>query len=241
MSRLSTHQSFLHPNIGVSDSRINSPDAPAWIFAIPGVSQVVNRLGILEFRRRLFHMSPALLPVVLPFVPHRDVWGPTLIGLLIVASIVALVVAFQFASKLKRTSNENWMRAVLGYMVPVVSSLLLFPGRAELGLMTLQIVALGDGSATFGGLMLRGRRLPWNRKKTFSGMFCFVVVGTLAATYSYWGEARPGVPVLTAFLICVVAATMGAIVESLPIRTNDNLRVGLTALSAGFVMSSLIA
>ena len=132
------------------------------------------------------------------------------------------------------------MGAVLGYLIPVVAPLLLFPGRAELGLMTLQILALGDGSATLGGMMIGGRRLPWNKKKTYSGLFCFAIVGTLASTYIYWGEAHPVVSIGTAFLICSVAALSAGIVESLSIESNDNFRVGSTALLVGIVMSAFV-
>ncbi len=130
------------------------------------------------------------------------------------------------------------MNAVLGYVTPILAGILLFPGRAELGLMTLQILALGDGSATFGGLLLKGPHLPWNRRKTFSGFFCFLVAGTSASTYCYWSEARPALPLSEVFSICSTATICAALVESMPIRSNDNLRVGLTALVAGAVISS---
>ena len=240
MSRLSTSQDLIQHQLPVSTTGLSRPEVPEWLLAIPGVTRVINRIGVTEFRRRLFHMTPALLPVALPFIPHSDVWGPILVGIILVSSIVTLVLAVVLGSLLVRQREHNWMVAVVGYMLPVVAPLLLFPGRAEFGLMTLQILALGDGSATLGGMMLGGRRLPWNRKKTFSGLFCFAIVGSLASTYSYWGEARPGVPVGSACLICGVAALCAGVVESLPIRSNDNLRVGTTALFVGIVMSAWI-
>ena len=240
MSRLTTSQSLIHKHLPVSSVGLAQPGLPDWLLALPGVSRVVKRIGVTEFRRRIFHMSPALLPIVLSFVPHNDVWGPILLTILLLSSVTTLVLATILGPLLKRTGELNWMHAVLGYMFPVVGALLLFPGRAEFGLMTLQILALGDGSATLGGMMLRGRRLPWNRKKTFSGLICFAIAGSVAATYSFWAEARPGVPLLTAFLICGVAALCAGIVESLPMRSNDNLRVGTTALMVGIAMSVIL-
>ena len=241
MSRLSTSQNLMKHHLTLPSTGLVNPQLPAWLLSLPGMTHVVDRLGITEFRRRLFHMSPALLPIGLPFIQHRDVWGPILVSILVASAAMALVVAVALGHLLKRQSEENWMGAVLGYMVPVLAPLLFLPGRAELGLMTLQIIALGDGSATLGGLLLGGRRLPWNRKKTYSGLFCFAIVGSLAATYSYWGESHPGVSVGTAFLICGLAALCAGIVESLPIRSNDNFRVGATALLIGATMSALIS
>ncbi|WP_010582743.1 phosphatidate cytidylyltransferase [Schlesneria paludicola] len=241
MSRLSTSQNFIQPAIPVNSAGAGAPPLPQWVLALPGVPHLVSRLGVTEFRRRLFHMTPALLPVGLPIIPHSDVWGPTLVTIIFILSISALVLAVTFGHLMKRRREENWMEAVVGYMVPVLLPLVIFPGRAEFGLMTLQIIALGDGSATLGGIMLGGRRLPWNRSKTFSGLFCFAIVGTLASTYSFWGESRPAIPVGSAFLICGTAALLAAFVESLPIRSNDNLRVGVTALFTGVLMSQLLS
>lgn len=241
MSRVSTSQNFIPTTIPVASPGVSAPPLPQWALAIPGVPHLVERLGVTEFRRRLFHMTPALLPVGLPIIPHSDVWGPTLVTILVILSISAVMLALTFGHLMKRRREENWMEAVVGYMVPVLIPLVIFPGRAEFGLMTLQIIALGDGSATLGGILLGGRRLPWNRSKTFSGLFCFAIVGSLASTYSFWGESRPAIPVGTAFLICGSAALMAAIVESLPIRSNDNLRVGTTALFTGVLVSQLLA
>jgi dolichol kinase len=240
MSRLSASQHVLQQHLTVPSAKPIQPLLSNWVLSIPGVSRIVDRIGITEFRRRIFHMSPSLLPVALPFLPHKDVWGAPLLCIVMISSVTVLVLAKVLGPILVRSDEINWMGAVLGYMGPVVTALIIFPGRAEWGLMTLQILALGDGSATFGGLMLGGRRLPWNRKKTFSGLFCFAIVGSLAASYSFWGEARPGVPFAKAFTICSVAALCAALVESLPIRSNDNLRVGITALTVGIVMSSLV-
>lgn len=240
MSRLTAHQGFLNHGISVPDRSFGKPELPGWLLALPGVSTVVDRLGPAEFRRRLIHMSPALMPMVLPFVPHRDVWGPLLLGVLASVTILGLIIALQFGSQVKRTAQEKWHLSVLGYVIPVIAAVIFFPGQGELALMTLEIIALGDGSATVGGLLLGGRKLPWNAKKTFSGLFCFVIFGTLASTLIYCGEARPAVPVLTALLVCVVTATAAAIVESLPIKSHDNLRVGLTAITVGSLMTSLL-
>lgn len=240
MSRLTTSQHIIQTPLSLTPSEISQPHLPEWLLNLPGVPRVIDKLGITEFRRRLFHMSPALIPIGLPFIPHADVWGPILTTMIYVLAIVGFCVAVKIGPWVTREGEASWMRAVIGYMVPICLPFIFLPGRAELGLMTLQIIALGDGSATLGGLMIGGRRLPWNRKKTFSGLLCFTLVGSVAATYSYWGEASPAVPVGIVYLICATAAVAAAIVESLPIRSNDNLRVGLTALFVGIGMSTLL-
>ena len=239
--RQMSSSALVNTRASISVGGLRDSCLPEWVMSIPGIRRIVDKLGVTEFRRRLFHMSPSLLPICLPFIPHPDVWGPILLTIILVMSLVCICVACLLGHLLKRRGEQTWSASVLGYMVPVVGALLLFPGRAEFGLMTLQILALGDGSATLGGLMLGGKRLPWNRRKTFSGLFCFTIVASIASTYSYWGEASPTVPVLAAFVICCTSTLCAAIAESLPVKTNDNWRVGLTALFVGILMSNLVA
>ena len=238
MSISSTTRGIVNSDVSVIPAANEPLPLPGWFMKFPGITSVVERLGVTEFRRRLFHMTPALLPVGLPWIPHADVWGTPLMLVVAGCTGAAIVFARIFRPFVVRDGERTWMNAVLGYVTPILAAILLFPGRGELGLMTLQILAMGDGAATFGGLLLKGPHLPWNRRKTFSGFFCFIVAGTSAATYSYWGEARPALPLSEVFFICSIAAVCAALVESMPLRSNDNLRVGFTALIAGAVLSS---
>jgi phytol kinase len=207
---------------------------------IPGVRYLIDTLGVTEFRRRLLHMLPGLLPGLLWFIPHTDPWGVPLVGASILLAVTVSIVAIAREREFLREDETLWYQAVIGYIAPVMLLLLFLRGRSELGLMTLGIVAFGDGSATLGGTLLGGRRLLWNRKKSWSGLFCFVCFGSIAATFNYWIEARPVVPVGTIACIAVVSTMAAAIVESLPIRSQDNLRVGSTAAAACVLMQGLL-
>lgn len=199
-----------------------------------GWSDVRLPAGVLEpveVRRRLLHMTPGILPFVLWVIPHQDPWGPILLTAVALLGGGIIIAAFRRYRSFARRGERDWSAAVLGYALPVLGALLLLPGEAEIGLSVLGILALGDGAATLGGLRLGGRRLPWNPRKSWTGTFCFCLGGGALATLLFWGEAVPRVSLLTAAL-CVLPATLAAaLVESLPLRTNDNLRVGVTALA----------
>ena len=220
--------------------RQSGTDTKSIDWTIPGIQSLVDRLGICECRRRLLHMLPGLLPVVLSFIPHRDPWGlPLLFSVLVLMSGIftfAITRELDFA----RRNETNWNYTVEGYGLPVVVTLFLLPGRSELGLMVLGIVAFGDGSATLGGKLMGGRQLPWNRNKTWAGLGCFLLAGTTMASFNYWIEARPHVEYGVALCIAAVAALTAAIAESLPIRSHDNLRVGTTAAITGLGMHFLL-
>lgn len=196
------------------------------------VWQLPHVLEPAEVRRRLLHMAPGFLPFALWVIPHRDPWGPVLLSVVALLGVVVVVMALRRHHAFARRGERDWSIAVVGYALPVVAPLLLLPGEAEIGLTVLGILALGDGSATLGGLRLGGRRLPWNPRKSWTGLACFCLGGGTLATLLFWGEALPGVSLPTAF-VCVVPATLAAaVVESLPFRANDNARVGVTALIA---------
>jgi dolichol kinase len=113
--------------------------------------------------------------------------------------------------------------------------LLAFPAQPEMGLVVTVIIAFGDGSATLGGLLLQGRCLPWNIDKSWAGISGFLFISIPLAAVVFWGEARPGVS-LSAALACVAPACLAAVVaESLPMRLNDNIRVGVTSALAMIV------
>lgn len=197
-------------------------------------------LSAAESRRRLLHILPGFLPFILWPIPHQDPWGPILADAVIALTVALLAIAFLRSRVFAREGESDWNSSVLGYAVPILATLCIGRGREEIGVMTLAIVAFGDGSATLGGLMLGGRTLPWNPRKTWTGSLCFVLFGTLLATVVYWGEARPSVSWSAAALIAGGATLAAAFVESLPVRLNDNLRVGATAALMGAALTLLV-
>jgi dolichol kinase len=190
---------------------------------------VTGRLTPHEWRRRLVHMSPGFLPVILLVVPHADP-----IGWLVQVAILVLIlglVAFSLINErlFVRCGEKCWAISVIGYGIITATMLMALPAQPELGLVVTIIIALGDGSATLAGMILRGPRLPWNRAKSWAGLAAFLGISVPCAMLVYWGEARPGVA-LSAALTCVApAALTAALAETVPSRINDNIRVGLTA------------
>ncbi|HET6326746.1 MAG TPA: hypothetical protein VFG04_18860 [Planctomycetaceae bacterium] len=198
-----------------------------------------ERLGSRETKRRLLHASPGFLPFFLWAIPHDP---PSSLRFLCVISglIIALAgIAYYHFGRVQRACerSRDIMGAVFGYATVVLVTMLLCPQHVEIAFAALAVLAFGDGSATLGGMLMRGRRLPWNSKKSILGTICFILVATPMAALIYWGQAHdvyetanvPHVGFRMALLGALTAAVAAALVESLPVRTNDNLRVGTTA------------
>lgn len=193
----------------------------------------VGSLSSRELRRRVWHMSPGLLPLILQVVPHADPVSPTLRWIILaVAAALGLRILWGFR-QIQRANEASGMSAVAGYALSVMAMVLLFPQHLEIAFALLAILAFGDGSATLFGLLLRGPRLPWNRAKSWSGLLAFIVVGTLMAGWIYWGETLnveaidSPVSFQTALLLVAPAVVVAAFCESINSRINDNVRVGI--------------
>ncbi len=195
------------------------------------------RIGPTELRRRFWHMAPGIIPLLLWNIPHRDPAAPLLIFIAGgVAAVLGVSIFVCFGMIARDRNQSDRMGAVVGYAGSVLATILLFPGQMELGMTTLAVLAFGDGSATLGGMLLQGRKLPWNPRKTWSGLFCFIAVGVPVASIIYWGETHynplalgPSIPFRTGLICGGAAVLVAAIAESLPLRINDNIRVGVSA------------
>ncbi len=85
------------------------------------------------------------------------------------------------------------------------------------------ILALGDGLATYIGTRHGRHKLPWNSSKTFEGMIGFAA-GAICALL---------VMPVPATILVVMAAT---IIESLPLRVNDNIVLPVVSSLVYFLM-----
>lgn len=201
------------------------PVAPGW-----------SRIRGAELRRRLLHMIPGLFPFLLWAIPHPDPWGPYLFFAVVgVTALVVIQGLRQFAA-FARPGEADGRSSILGYALPMMVTLCISRGREEVFLLTLAILAFGDGSATVGGLLLGGRPLPWNSGKTLTGLLCFWAAGGILGTVVFWGEARPGISWMIAAAVAGTTAFFAGILESLPSRMNDNLRVGFASALIGTAM-----
>ncbi len=197
-------------------------------------------LSTQEFRRRLWHMTPGLLPLLLWVIPHTDPWGWILWSVVLGLTLMTATVMLRRFSKIARPGEDHGYDAVLAYAVVVLATLWLFPGREEIGMMTLAILAFGDGSATLLGLKFGERKLPWNGCKSWVGLWAFVAMGTLAGALMFWGEFRPGVDFRLALGVSFLASLTAGLVESFPSLRNDNLRVGIAAAGTGAIAHFLL-
>lgn len=193
------------------------------------IDALAARMSAREWRRRLVHMSPGLVPFVLHPIPHADPLQWYYVLTCVTLTLVFVTFALAYERLFLRRGERSWITSVVSYGIIIASMVLIFPAQIELAMVVTIIIAFGDGSATLAGLLARGRSLPWNRSKSWAGFVAFLLCAIPLSTLAYWGEAQPGVPLAVALACVTPAVIVAALAESLPVRMNDNIRVGVAA------------
>ena len=153
---------------------------------------------------------------------------------------------------------------ILLYPLAVLLLTLAFPSRLDIAAAAWGILAFGDGFATLVGRRVTTinaepaehaeknlsadsassafyrRRLPWNADKSIAGTLAFVVFGGAAGVVLAWW-VRPSVvpvpPLLFTVAAPLAAALLAALVETIPVRLDDNVSVPATAAAVLWIAS----
>ena len=187
------------------------------------------RLSHEELRRRILHISPGLFPFFFHFVPQQDPLEAWSLWVVTLFCIAAAIGALSYARAFRRQAHDDWTTSVVSYVLIAPVLLWLFPGRSEIAAATIPIIAFGDGCATLTGMLAGRSQLPWNPEKSWAGSAAFVCGAAPFAVFAFWLQAHPAISLAMAFNCVAPAVVLAAITESLPSRSNDNLRIGVVA------------
>ena len=206
----------------------------------------------LEVRRQLIHMSGAVTPLYLQFfyehfsswlAPEALVAGMLLAGYCIAylyrrgvrLPVFATLVDIAEREEVKQSSpgkgTFRFFMGVLGTML-VFGSLLGAPFYVVgSGIM---VLALGDSMSTLAGRKLGRRRLFYNREKSLEGSLAGVAYAFLGVLLylSFFCH----LPSAEAATLAFAASAAGMLVESLPLRVDDNLLIPLASSAAVYVV-----
>jgi uncharacterized protein (TIGR00297 family) len=191
-----------------------------------------------EVGRQLVHIGAGAFALLFRWL----VWWQAAL-LAAAAAAVNLVILPRMASRLYRPEDLGtpWTSGIALYPIAVLGLVVCFPTRLDIAAAAWGILAAGDGFATLVGVHVRSRRLPWNRAKSVAGLIAFVVCGTLAATaLAAWTTNASGrVPTWWLLIAPLTAAVIAGLVETVPIRLNDNLSVPAVAAMVLWSLSLL--
>ena len=158
---------------------------------------------------------------------------PQAAALALAALIFNLFLLGRVAPAIVRPAELRSTRAgILFYPLSILILILIFRERLDIVAAAWGILAFGDGMATLAGTRRGGRALPWNARKTWTGLVAFIACGIPAAIgLSLWvAPAVPSAPEPTTLIwTSIVATIVAALAETLPIELDDNITVPATA------------
>lgn len=174
---------------------------------------------MLEFKRKLFHLLAVLFLVVpiylFPLWLNVILFNTALIlnYLLVKRNPVILRIFSVFVKHLEREENLDRPGIQSLYLLlGVFLSYILFEKESVIGVITL---AIGDAFSGLVGYYFGKNKLPYNPKKTLEGSLAFFLSSFLIlSVFTYPFEA-------------LLVALVSAIVESLPLRLDDNFTIPL--------------
>lgn len=109
--------------------------------------------------------------------------------------------------------QDTFVKAPLYFAAGILASLLMFP--APFNYAAIAVITLGDGFASIAGKLYGKNKIPYTCGKT--------VEGSLAGFVCAFAGAAIFISPATA----LIAATIGMVIELLPLRVTDNLTVPL--------------
>jgi len=126
------------------------------------------------------------------------------------------------------------------YPASVLLLILVFHNRLDIAAAAWAVLAVGDGMATLVGRRFGRGRLPWNADKSIAGTIALFVCGGIAGAFVAWW-CRPNVtpqPELWFSIAApLVAALVAALVETTPVKLDDNISVPASAAAALWALS----
>jgi len=201
------------------------------------ISDISRSFGVkrppLFSTRKIVHMSMLVFAFLLPYLTWPQAAGCALLALLFNVVLLPRLGADLSKGPVSGSGMVNagstgvWTGIIL-YPVSVLALILLYRHDLHIVAATWGIMALGDATAGITGSALHGPALPWNRGKTWAGSLGFVIAGTTGA-YLLTRWSAQAVSSDLALRISVATAVVGAIVESAPIRLDDNVSVPMVA------------
>ena len=181
-----------------------------------------------EAKRKITHIGVGGIAFLLRFLTWEQ------------AALLALGALVFNAFVLPRVGGKSmWREAehgrgyplgILLYPAAVLALVLVFHDRLEIAAALWGILAFGDGMASLVGQGAGGPRLPWNDRKSWSGLVAFVLCGAVgAAVLTAWTLRLPMGTWASPWILglMVPVAAFCALVESLPTTLDDNLTVPL--------------
>ena len=176
-----------------------------------------------EEKRQIVHILLFLLAFLLKYLSR---WQTIILLCLLLFVVLFIIPRLRAKSHLYRFTERKYSRGAVSYFLILLVLVLIFP--LHIVAVSWAILALGDGTATLFGRHFRAKELPWNKNKTYAGSLAFIIFGSLGA-FILLKWMVPEISGNQAFFLGLKTTIVAAIVESLPLKFDDNVSVAIAS------------
>lgn len=179
-----------------------------------------------EEKRQIVHILLFILAFCLKYLNR---WQAAMLLFILLLFTLVIVPRLKLKKYFYRHSEKKYSQGAVLYFFILLILVIIFP--LPIVAVSWAILALGDGSATLIGKHFKCKELPWNKHKTFVGSIAFFIFASTGAfVLLIW--MIPTMSYSSALIIAIKTALIAAIVESLPLKINDNVSVTLSSALA---------
>lgn len=174
--------------------------------------------------RQFFHMAIIFVAILFKFIGK---WEAILLFLL-ASSISSLFVMYPRISRkihrsYEKTPDERLL-PVFTYTFSIILLIYFLP--LYIAVAAWCALAIGDAVSTVFGTRYGKKKLKWNFKKSYAGTSAFFIFTFIGMVFFTWWF-RPDFAIINILLFSLIGSFAGAIIESLPLRLEDNMTVPL--------------
>jgi uncharacterized protein (TIGR00297 family) len=187
------------------------------------------KISRAEWKRKAVHAGMGLLALALRWLTWEQAALCALAALLF-----NLFVMPRIGRGIYRDGGARRDVGIVAYPAMVLLLVVFFRGKyLPIAAAVWGMMAFGDPAASIFGRLVDGPRLPWNREKTWIGLFSDWAFGGAAAVLCFWFVAARGLEP-EAVAILMIGAGLFALLESVRSGLDDNL---VPALPTAFFLA----
>lgn len=186
----------------------------------------------LETRRQLFHASGVFIALILreAYVISQGWLLPA--GLLLISMAIGYIFSYLYRAGKhipvftkviqgsERERDKDFpVRGALRFFTGALITMLLFRNSSDIVVSSIIVLSLADSATTLGGIYLGRHAIWYNKQKTIEGSISGFII------------SLSGLLLLTEMpiFLLIAATSVGVLVESLPIKIDDNITIPVAA------------
>lgn len=176
-----------------------------------------------EDKRKILHILMGFFALLLRWLP----WQIALLCAL--AALINNLTLLRWIGEktLFRERERKGVGGIIFYPISVFLLILIFRNSLHIASAGWGMMAFGDGIATLTGIHFGKKKLPWNREKSWIGLFSSLIFGYLSMVFLIWwvGTRYGNLNSYQLFIAPAIVAIFASFIETMKIKIDDNLTI----------------